>query len=246
MTPQERINELLSYTGLSAQAFANRIGCQTKQTIYDLQKGRTRDISYSVRNKILSCFPEINQNWLITGEGDMFNKSAITTRDITQTNNNSPNATNNVNVGGNNTQLVTHGEELKPLIPLPLSKEPNVDVYEVVKSNKVKNASYFNAFSAFASFDMYYEVKQDAMMPDYLPGDILALQAIPAGAKIPNGSPAIIDTKQVGFIFRLVYDRGTSYELKVKNHNSQYEDEFWDKSEIFRLYRVVGMVRIGM
>lgn len=209
------------------------------------------DLGHKAIERILSTYIDINRVWLLTGEGPMLLEQSPPT--ITQNNVHSPHAVNSINVSRPHKEQKTFSvddiastNDMKPLVPVSVAKQPNLDVYEVVKNHRIENASYFNTFSAFAAFDMYYEVTQDAMLPNYLPGDILALQAMQPGDKFQNGSPVVADTKPVGLIFRLGYDRGDAYELRVTNRSSQYEDESWPKSSIFRIYRVVGMVRTGM
>ncbi len=70
----EIINNLLSYSGLNAKQFAERIGLERPQAIYDIQKGKTKTISPGMANKILSAFPAINRAWLLSGEGQMLRK----------------------------------------------------------------------------------------------------------------------------------------------------------------------------
>lgn len=71
MDASQIINKLIEYSRLNASDFAVKIGTKTTQAIYDLQKGRTKTISKAMADKILSCYPEINKAWLITGEGEM-------------------------------------------------------------------------------------------------------------------------------------------------------------------------------
>ena len=68
---EEIINNLLNYSGLNAKQFAERIGLERPQAIYDIQKGKTKTISPGMANKILSAFPAINRAWLLSGEGQM-------------------------------------------------------------------------------------------------------------------------------------------------------------------------------
>lgn len=73
MESPEIIKQLLTYTGMSARKFAQTIGLKTVQNIYDIQKGKIKKISPSFAKKIITVFPEINQAWLFTGEGNMLN-----------------------------------------------------------------------------------------------------------------------------------------------------------------------------
>lgn len=66
-----RIDKLLEESKLNAPSFARAIGCSTPQAIYDLLSGKTKSLSPSMQHKILSYMPEVNLQWLLTGEGEM-------------------------------------------------------------------------------------------------------------------------------------------------------------------------------
>lgn len=92
---EDVINKLLIYSKLSAKGFAEKIGLDRPQAIYDILNGKTKGISRAMENKILSVFPEVNKTWLLTGEGEMLRSS------ISQTSS-----------GNNNTQVVGDGNRL--------------------------------------------------------------------------------------------------------------------------------------
>ena len=71
MTGADILNKLLKYSGLNGKSFSEKIGLIRPQSIYDIQNGKTRNISPSMANKIISVFPEVNRVWLLTGEGKM-------------------------------------------------------------------------------------------------------------------------------------------------------------------------------
>lgn len=65
----ERIKILLEYTELSPSAFADKIDIQ-RSSMSHILSGRNKP-SLDVTQKILTVFPEINPNWLLTGKGKM-------------------------------------------------------------------------------------------------------------------------------------------------------------------------------
>lgn len=69
MTSKEIIDRILQIKGLNTKSFSEKIGLDRPQAIYDIQKGKTKNISAQIANKILSVFPDINKTWLLTGEG---------------------------------------------------------------------------------------------------------------------------------------------------------------------------------
>lgn len=72
MELKDRIALLIEHTTLKPPAFAKRIGVKTTQAIYDLLSGKTKNLSSDVLLKIVSCFPQISTEWLVTGEGEMY------------------------------------------------------------------------------------------------------------------------------------------------------------------------------
>ena len=95
MILKDRIAAVRNHTGLNISQFSHRVGFKTPQTIRELESGRTRSLSYEVLNKILHCYPEINGDWLKTGEGEMLNPK----KEFNQSNS-----------GGNNQQIDKVGD----------------------------------------------------------------------------------------------------------------------------------------
>ena len=73
----EIIDTLLDELNLNPKSFADSIGLDRPQAIYDIQKGKTKSISSSMVNKILSVYPQFNMFWLLTGNGPMLKDSAF-------------------------------------------------------------------------------------------------------------------------------------------------------------------------
>lgn len=72
MNPSEKIEAILKHLDLNAKAFADALGYERPQIIYDIQKGKTKRISPELADKITSVFSEISRSWLLADEGDMF------------------------------------------------------------------------------------------------------------------------------------------------------------------------------
>lgn len=71
MILSDRIAEVVKYSKLSIPKFAVFVGFKTPQTVRELLKGNTKTLSDAVQYKITSAYPEINKDWLITGDGEM-------------------------------------------------------------------------------------------------------------------------------------------------------------------------------
>ena len=66
----ERIELLLKYLNLSANAFALSIGLARSENIYHIKRGNY-GISYDLAERIVAVYPDINPTWLLSGVGDM-------------------------------------------------------------------------------------------------------------------------------------------------------------------------------
>ncbi len=70
LTPQERIERVVCWAGLSTNAFAAQIGLSSPQSLYQIKSGK-HGISRAVAECIYNRYPEVDLGWLMTGEGEM-------------------------------------------------------------------------------------------------------------------------------------------------------------------------------
>lgn len=208
--------------------------------------GKSISITKARQLQLQSVFPDLNINWLLTGDGEMIKASAAT----------NVHGDNNVigdnnNVGSNITITHAHKEERerdsrRPIIPKYLATRPNTDVYKEVRDNLSDlNLDSLTTIPPYNNFDFYYQVRQDAMIPLYKEGDLVALLHTERGSDIIQGAAMIIDTNDFGFLLRRIYDRGEYYECRRINENSAFENQNIAKTKVIRLYRIVYSVRLG-
>ena len=67
-----RLKKWMSYNGLKSSEFADNIGVN-RATISHILSGRNKP-SIDFLQKLLSAYPDLNSNWLITGIGYMSDK----------------------------------------------------------------------------------------------------------------------------------------------------------------------------
>ncbi len=67
----QRIEKIVSWAGLSVNAFALNIGLGRSENLYRIRRG-DNGISKELARAIAARYPEINPAWILTGEGDMF------------------------------------------------------------------------------------------------------------------------------------------------------------------------------
>lgn len=99
MKANERLSKVVGHTGESRASLARRAGL-IPQRLTDIINEKTKDISFDVADKLANAVPNLNREWLLTGEGDML----IGDTPIT---NNGTNQQVAQNVRGHVTQSVT-------------------------------------------------------------------------------------------------------------------------------------------
>ena len=76
MIAGDRIVKITNYLNVSIKELSEKCGYKSPQVFYDVQNGKTRNISSVMCDKIISAFPIFNRIWLITGDGSMLTKTA--------------------------------------------------------------------------------------------------------------------------------------------------------------------------
>ena len=70
-TPPQIIEALADYLKISVAELSQKAGYERAQSFYDVLNGKTKNISPKMAKNIVSAFPEINKDWLLTGNGEM-------------------------------------------------------------------------------------------------------------------------------------------------------------------------------
>ena len=65
-----RLDQVIQYLGLNVNSFSKEIGLSRAERLYQIKKGNY-DISKNLAGIIVDRFSEINEAWLLTGEGSM-------------------------------------------------------------------------------------------------------------------------------------------------------------------------------
>lgn len=71
MTGKNVIEAILKREKITPAQLAKDIGEQRPQAIYDIVNGKTKNVSKNMAMKIKSAKPIYNEEWLLTGEGEM-------------------------------------------------------------------------------------------------------------------------------------------------------------------------------
>lgn len=194
----------------------------------------------------------LSYSWLLTGEGEMLRDQSTT--NIASNNTYGDNASGNNNITITNARTRTREEDegdkhkeivFRPVVTKQLATQSDTDVYSVIKEDKTLKLQYIPAIPPYTSIDFYYTIRQDAMLPEYKIGEVLALEHMKSNSDIVQGAAMVVDTSDFGFLFRRIYDRGDYYECRRINENSVFENQNVPKSKVIRLYRVIYSMKFG-
>lgn len=76
MTSWERLEQIIEHLDLNVNSFAKEIGLNRSERLYQIKKGNY-SISKNLSSIISKKFPDINESWLLTGNGHMLTSMAI-------------------------------------------------------------------------------------------------------------------------------------------------------------------------
>ncbi len=165
---------LLSKLELSEGAFERECG---------LSKGFVSSIGDSIREttkkKISTSFPNINMNWVLTGEGAMFNS-------------------------GRDKANESSDYSTRPRIPLTAA--PGSLSYEE-RGVILRECEQMPIVNQFPAYDFTMFIKGDSMSPKYESGDEIACRWVNQERFIQWGKVHVLDTTQ-GIIVKKVYEDG--------------------------------------
>ena len=76
MNEISRLNQILEYTGMRKNTLAKALGYTNSAIFYQIETGRN-GISSNLAIRISERFPEISQNWILTGKGQMLVEAEV-------------------------------------------------------------------------------------------------------------------------------------------------------------------------
>ena len=240
----ENLSNYMKFKGLNDNQVT--VQCNLSNGLLNKARSGQNDISMSTVEKILKVFQDLSRVYLLTGEGEM----------LTSGNRTTINGTNNglISVGNGNTNNfnaptpapITEGEEPEeveavPVVPRSIYTEPNVNILEYVQNTDVRMSPRIHQLS---QYDLCYMVVNDEMAPYICAGDRIYLWAYPEGKerKIIDGRVYSVDTKLNGVITRQLYK--TEKGFIAKSCNPRYADELIEWDDLYRVYRIVGVLRM--
>ena len=161
-------------------------------------------------------------NWLLTGEGPMFETQ------------------NTPHVDGllEDHPELNHAEDI-PVVPARLFRAPELDIYEYVMNSS--SVDRLPPVPHFQKHDMFAMCPGDAMAPRICRGYLLALRRMPKDTPIINGEIYVIDTFSSGMFLRKIVDNGSGLTFIAENQQD-FPDFDLPYDDVINVFRVVGVL----
>ena len=164
-------------------------------------------------------------NWLLTGEGPMFDTQEVPHTD---------------GMFDDHPEL-NHDDDI-PVVPARLFRAPDINTYEYVMNSS--SVDRLPPVPHFQKHDMFATCPGDAMAPRIRRGYLLALRRMPEGSTIINGEVYVVDTRSSGMFLRKIVDNGP--EAGTLTFIAENQHEFPDfelpHEDIINVFRVFGVL----
>lgn len=239
-----RIRELMNVYHLTQVAMSARIGID-QANLSGILNGK-RPCGRGVLDKILLAFPEINDKWLLSGEGEMTRAQPSVTQ-------NNYNGNGNYVVVGNNNAATCDScgaaiptvecEEVQaaPFVPEALAVRPGIDVVEELE--KREGELELSPIRTEMPITCWYRMIDDSLYPDYKLGENLALLAYPQGKEKPiPGKAYVVQTESNGMIPRILFPEGRDFKARSLNPE-KYPDFTIDRDDVVWIFKILFAVR---
>lgn len=215
MTTKDRLKEFLSTLKIGRNKFESQLGLANG---YVSSKGAS--ISSDVIEKTLIAYPILNAEWLLTGKGNMLINL------------------NNLEEGEELNPELNPKANTRPRIPYTAAAGSLTSAVEGITADQCEQIPRINMFP---DYDFTIIIKGNSMEPKYEGGDEVACKRIDSTSFIQWGKVHVLDTAQ-GILIKRTYEDGD--KIRCVSYNQEYPDFSIDKSEIYSMSLVVGLVRL--
>lgn len=224
MTIYERLNTFLDYKNLNTSKFEQACG---------LSNGSASKLSENTRRstfgKISEAFPDLNIEWLKSGEGDM-----VLRKNHNQYRNPE---TELIEASDVKVDYISNDTDYVPLLPIEAMAgtlqgfSEGVDLYNCRKiKSPVKGA------------DWAIQISGDSMEPDYRNGSYLFIKKL-TGGMMMWGHTMVVDTLD-GVVVKQIFPLSEDF-IEARSINPKYPPFQIERSIILGFYRVLGGVFIN-
>lgn len=251
MNTLKRIKQYIDYKGITNQNFEKLIGFSNGAFASQLKNNRT--IGVDKLENILIAFPELNPEWLLTGNGEMIktkSKKNVIEKNYNKNYNenyNEPNVkkTYAIELAEKPTNTGIEANNLDnagiPLIPIDAMAGFGTGAVQVMHYDTSK---YIVPEFSELNVDFMIRVKGSSMVPKYNSGDLVACKKLVITDIFFQWNKVyVLDTEQGALIKRVKKGSRDNYILLISD-NQNYDPFELHLSKIFAVALVVGVIRL--
>lgn len=203
---KNRLIEFIKSQGLTISGFENIVGLSNGSVSKTTDRIRPRTLE-SISNK----FPNLNQAWLLTGEGDMLLPSA-----------------------GKDKAVINYEDGV------PYYDEDFVLGFNELGFPASENPQFLVQMPKYANATLWCNATGHSMEPEINSGDVIALKLIEDSSFLLTGDLyAIVTTNGLRTIKRLGKGRDEDHYRLIPT-NKDYEEQEIPKRMILKVYKVLG------
>lgn len=217
-TVKERIIIFIKSNNLTQRGFEQAAGLSNGY-LKSLRKSPTVDKMQS----IIHAFPQLNQDWLLTGEGEMLNKTenaVITTTDY------------------EDAEIV----DSFPILPEEVAVESNTNIEEYIEENS-SELEQVNPSHKLAPANAAERILRTSMLPTFQPEDIVFVRFLPDRMKLCDGDIYYLNCKNRPTMIRHIKFEPDN-RLRLVAQNPQYGDVIISRDDIINVGTIVGLLRM--
>ena len=251
MNTLKRIKQYIDYKGITNQNFEKLIGFSNGAFASQLKNNRT--IGVDKLENILIAFPELNPEWLLTGNGEMIktkSKKNVIEKNYNKNYNenyNKPNVKKRYAIESPEMPMVTEENAVYksntgiPLIPIDAMAGFGTGAVQVMHYDTSK---YIVPEFSELNVDFMIRVKGSSMVPKYNSGDLVACKKLVITDIFFQWNKVyVLDTEQGALIKRVKKGSRDNYILLISD-NKNYDPFELHLSKIFAVALVVGVIRL--
>lgn len=227
-TVKERLVMFIKNRGLSQKRFEAMVGLSNGY-VNNISKG----LGASKMAEISLRFPELNQQWLLTGEGDML---------IPSSEDHSQGETNMAISKMENDCEEAEVMESFPILPevVAESRDTNIEAYIEENSSELERVNPSSLLSASHAAE---RILRTSMLPTFQPEDIVFVRFLPDRMKLCDGDIYYLNcTNRPTMIRRIKFEPDN--RLRLVAQNPQYGDVIISREDIINVGTIVGMLRL--
>lgn len=213
-TINERIRKVLKHYDVSENSLASTMGI-SQTTVNSALKSDKNNVSSKIIVGICKAFPELNVNWLLTGEGQM------------------------TRVNESTAIMESHPQKKSDVYTVPVVPTEAMAGTLGAVSESVDLAHCRRIPCPVPDADFAIPVTGNSMEPEIPSGSMLYIKRLNERAFIPWGHTIVIDTAN-GVVVKKVFPSKSEEHITAISVNKDYPPLEIEKDSIYGMYRVLG------